>query len=206
MGQRKKSRRILGECPDGFRQRAFPCRTQIVLVSVLAHQQRAADLRKMFEQPGMPERRTLAARRPVAARFRGARIAETHGHDRHPVGIVEDLPLDLQPLAQAIAAGIVPRQACRMRPCAPAPGRRSATGRQAQPAGPASRPAAAPPGRRCRHGPRATGSSGTSALLPAAYRPRRTLRSTTASLRSSSRAENMSVTGPLRAMARSSAS
>ena len=83
-------------------------------LSVLADQERQLQIWKVLKQAFVPKRCALGARRLVAAIFAGAGIAEPHGKDGNFCFIVESRALKLQPLAQAITAGIIPRYASRV--------------------------------------------------------------------------------------------
>jgi hypothetical protein len=78
-------------------------------LSVLADQERQLQIWKVLKQAFVPKRCALGAGWLVAAIFAGAGIAEPHGKDGNFCFIVEDRALKLQPLAQAITAGIIPR-------------------------------------------------------------------------------------------------
>jgi hypothetical protein len=78
-------------------------------LSVLADQERQPQIWKVLKQAFVPKRCALGSRRLVAAIFAGAGIAEPDREDGNSCFIVEDRVLKLQPLAQAITAGIIPR-------------------------------------------------------------------------------------------------
>lgn len=78
-------------------------------LSVLADQERQLQIWKVRKQAFVPKRCALGARWLVAAIFAGAGIAEPHGKDSNFCFIVETRALKLQPVAQAITAGIIPR-------------------------------------------------------------------------------------------------
>src|SRR3546814_3203811 len=62
----------------------------------------------------MPERRALPARWQVAALGVAPRIAEARGQEGDAAGIIEGVPVDPEPAAQAVAARVVERQPARM--------------------------------------------------------------------------------------------
>ena len=62
----------------------------------------------VFAQTVVPERRAFRPRRPIAAAFDYAWVAEAHRHKGDPVGIVEGRFVDPHPLAQPRSARIFP--------------------------------------------------------------------------------------------------
>src|SRR3546814_16005086 len=62
----------------------------------------------------MPERRALPARWQVAALGVAPRIAEARGQEGDAAGVVEGVPVDPEPGAQAVAARVVEGQPARM--------------------------------------------------------------------------------------------
>ncbi len=64
----------------------------------------------------MPGIRALKARREIAG-FPFARIAEPHGHNGNPIGIVEGRVVHIHAFAQALATGIIPKNAGFMNTC-----------------------------------------------------------------------------------------
>src|SRR3546814_1543033 len=75
-----------------------------------------AEIRQERQQSRMPERRAFRPGRPVAARGLHARVAEAHGHDRDQILVVEGLTIEAEPVAQPIAAAVVPRDAGLVHP------------------------------------------------------------------------------------------
>jgi hypothetical protein len=80
-------------------------------LGVASHQQYQFNLRHSCQQSFVPQGGALGARRQVPG-FTPTGIAKTHGYDADAGLVVKSLPLDLQPLPQAITAGVVPRDAC----------------------------------------------------------------------------------------------
>src|SRR3546814_19986400 len=62
----------------------------------------------------MPERRALPARWQVAALGVAPRIAEARGQEGDAAGIIEGVPVDPEPAAQAVPARVVERQPARL--------------------------------------------------------------------------------------------
>ena len=90
----------------------------------------------------MPGRGAFGTRRQVAAAV-GAGIAESLWHDGDAAGVVEGGTVDRQPLAQAVAAGVVPRDPALMHPRA----RSLAGDQQPRPAAAATTTGRGPSGR-----------------------------------------------------------
>ena len=82
---------------------------------ILADEQGERDVRQFGEQAIEPQLSTFAPRRQVATR--GApRITVTHREDRNLRLVIKGLGIDAHPIAQALSAFIVPRNAARMHP------------------------------------------------------------------------------------------
>jgi hypothetical protein len=79
------------------------------VLGIVADQQRGLDSGKMSEQTRMPEGRAFSAGRLVAAARFAAGITKTHRQDRHAAFVVESRLVEPHPVAQTIAADIVPR-------------------------------------------------------------------------------------------------
>lgn len=109
MRQWKELITVLRKCFDGFRHRDIPPRAQIISVSVLTDQERQLQIGKMLKQALVPTRCTLGTRRVVASILPSARITKPDREDRHSRIIVERHAIQIQPVAQAIAACIIPR-------------------------------------------------------------------------------------------------
>jgi hypothetical protein len=74
----------------------------------MADQKRQLAIRKVVEQAFVPERCAFGSRRLVAAVLSGTRITKSHGEKRDSFFIVEDRAIQLDPIAQAVAARVVP--------------------------------------------------------------------------------------------------
>jgi hypothetical protein len=109
MRQREESRTVFRKRLYGLRQGTFPPSVQIMSVCVLTDQERQLEIGKVLEQAFVPERRTFRPRRLIPAVFSRSRITKSDGDNRHLRGIVEERAVQLQPLAQAIAACVIPR-------------------------------------------------------------------------------------------------
>ncbi len=83
---------------------------------VRAHQQRQADLRHQRQQPVAPKRCAFRARRRIAAVRQATGVAKAHRHYGDAGFIVEGGAVHLQPSAQTVAGGVVPRDAGRVHP------------------------------------------------------------------------------------------
>ena len=80
---------------------------QVAVDGVGAHQDREVDVGHQLEQGGVPFFRETRPRRQVA-RFALAGEVEVHGHDRDAAGVVEGGAVDAHPVAQPVAALVVP--------------------------------------------------------------------------------------------------
>ena len=81
--------------------------TEAVRLRVVADKQRQLDLFQQRQQARVPARRAFRAGRRVAALRQAARIAEAGRQDGDAGGVVEDLAPDAEPVAQALAGGVV---------------------------------------------------------------------------------------------------
>ena len=81
---------------------------------VLTSQERQLQVREMLEQAFVPKRRAFRTGRIITSVLPGARITKSDRKNRHPRRIVEDRALQLEPLAQAIAACVIPRHPTAM--------------------------------------------------------------------------------------------
>jgi hypothetical protein len=78
-------------------------------LGVLTDEERHPQIGKVIKQALVPKRCALGARRLVATIFAGARITQSHREDGHSSFVIKDRAIKLQPVAQAITAGIIPR-------------------------------------------------------------------------------------------------
>lgn len=109
MRQREELRTVLRKCLNGLGHGShLPC-AQIILMRVLTDQKRQLQVRKMLEQAFVPARRTLGTRWVITAILASPGITKSHGKNRDLSFIVEGRTIQLQPVAQAIAACIIPR-------------------------------------------------------------------------------------------------
>lgn len=102
---------------DGIAQACFAPGGKIMRLGVLADQQRKPDIRELGQDLLMPSGRAFRARREIAA-LALTGIAEPHRHDREAGLVVELVPGNTQPIAQAVTGGIVPGNAGRVNPAA----------------------------------------------------------------------------------------
>src|SRR6185437_4701990 len=77
-------------------------------LGILADQERQLAVGKVIEQAFVPNRCALGSRRFVASILPGAWIAKSHGTNRDSFFIVEDRAIQPDPIAQPVAARIVP--------------------------------------------------------------------------------------------------
>mgnify|MGYP001265081563 CR=1 FL=1 len=117
MRQRNQSIGIIPPRGDGcghcFSAHAF----QIVRLRATSDDERKTDTGHVVEQALMPERGTFRMGRKIATTWIDSGITESHGHDGNAVFVVEGVGLDLHPVAQSVAASIVPRFATGMDLC-----------------------------------------------------------------------------------------
>ncbi len=106
---------ILAEAGDPFGEREALQLRQIARLGMDADQQGQAVLRQHAEHRVMPLRGALLARRCVSPGG-AAGIAEAHRHLRHEALVIECRLVDPQPVAQPVAAVIVPRHATGVDP------------------------------------------------------------------------------------------
>jgi len=109
MRQREESRAVFRKRLYGLRQGTLPPNLQIMSMGVLTDQERQLEVGKVLQQAFVPERRTFRPRRLIPAAFSRSWITKSDGDNRHLRCIVEDRAVQLQPLAQAVAACVIPR-------------------------------------------------------------------------------------------------
>ncbi len=95
------------EVPDRGGHRRAALARQIPSLRVAADQQGEPHGWQLLGEPPVPERRALGSRRQIPA-CASSRVAEPHRHLGNPLGIVEALVIDSRPLAQPIAACVIP--------------------------------------------------------------------------------------------------
>lgn len=82
---------------------------EVVALRVQPDQECHADLRHVGQQRGVPRRGALGPRGQITATGIAAGIAESHGYDRDVAVVVEDLWRHVEPVPQALTAGVIPR-------------------------------------------------------------------------------------------------
>lgn len=90
---------------------------QEVGLRILADEQGELDARQLGKQAVQPQFSAFAPWRQIAARS-PPRVAVTHRQDRDARLVIESLGIDAHPIAQALAAPVVPRYAADMHLCA----------------------------------------------------------------------------------------
>ena len=101
---------ILFPCFDGFAQRRFAARAEIMVVCVSSNKQRQRDVGQMGIQFFMPSGGAFRTWRVIAG-VGFARIAKSHRDDGDFARVVELLSCQAEPVPQPVAGGIVPRNA-----------------------------------------------------------------------------------------------
>ena len=89
-------------------------RTKSVRLGVGPHEQRQPDLRHPGQQAVPPQWRAFAPWRCIATLCKAAWVTEPHRNDCDTRFVVECVPIHGQPLAEAVAGWIIPRNAGRM--------------------------------------------------------------------------------------------
>lgn len=111
VGQGNQTRQEIPPRLHGCRERPFPgLPTQVPVDRVTADGEGQFNGTELFEDPLPPGFGALGTRRQVTARA-GARVAEAHRHDGDATGVVERVAVNAEPGSQAVAAGIVERDA-----------------------------------------------------------------------------------------------
>ena len=117
MRQRNHARSVRTPVLRRRRHRHVPGGAQEVGLRILADEQREFYQRPLGKQGVEPKLRAFAPWRHVAAPS-APWVAVAHGQYRHALFVVEDLGIKPHPVAQTLAAPIVPRNAARMHFCA----------------------------------------------------------------------------------------
>ena len=111
MGQGQESGQIVAPGGDGLGHAGLSPGHEMEVLGVAAHQQNHFDPRHQGEEAILPARRAFGAGWAVAAMAVDAGIAESHRQDGDPRDVVESIAIEGEPVAQAIAAGVVPGDA-----------------------------------------------------------------------------------------------
>lgn len=114
--ERNDARQVGLEVPHGLGERVTAC-FEIVVLRVLADEQRELDAGKRSEQWRMPLRRALSSRWQISA-LAPAGPAESHRQNGEELGIIEGGAIDAEPLAQMISRVVVPGRSRGVHLCA----------------------------------------------------------------------------------------
>ncbi len=110
VGEGEVAGEAFGLGADGFRQGGLPVLAEVPGLGVLADEEGEAEVRQVFEKAGVPEGGAFRAGWEVAA-LPFSRVAEAHGDDGDAGFVVEFVAGELEPVAEAVAGGVVPGDA-----------------------------------------------------------------------------------------------
>lgn len=96
--------------PHSFAKRALGARAKMIALRISANQEGEPHVFQQRQKPGPPKRRAFGTRRQIGA-IDSAGIAKAHRRHRDLGAIIEGRAIHVEPLAQAIARGVIPRHA-----------------------------------------------------------------------------------------------